>query len=34
MDLTALVHLVTMASSVKLTGMTVLHLLASMEDAL
>ena len=34
MDLTALVCLVTMASSVKLTGMTVLHLLASMEDAL
>ena len=34
MDLTALVRLATMAFSAKLTGMTVLHLLASMEDAL
>ena len=34
MDLTALVRLVIMVFSVKLTGTTVLHLLASKEDAL
>ena len=34
MDSTALVRLATTASSVKQTGMTVLHLPVSMEDAL